>query len=57
MTFEERIDKAQKVIDLALKCEVHAFLLITIGCLVSFKQHELGTGMVMTGLGIFRGKS
>ena len=56
MSWDEKIDTAGKMVDLAIRAEVHAFALIVLGVVVAFKQHELGSGMVMTGLGIFKGR-
>lgn len=58
MTWDERIAQTTKIVDLAIKAEAHAFLLLLIGCGMTVKgQATLGQGLVMTALGIFKGKS
>lgn len=52
----DKLEQIKKAVEIAIAADVHAFALIVMGCIVSIKQHELGTGMVMTGLGIFKGK-
>lgn len=56
MTWEDRISTLQKFMDLAVKYEVHAFVLIFTGAgLYLHGAQALGQGMVMTGLGVFKG--
>jgi uncharacterized iron-regulated protein len=56
MTWDERIDKAQRVIDLLIKAEVHAILIIGMGIILTFhQQKETGTALITLGAGIFKG--
>lgn len=56
MTFEEKIEKAQKVIDLAIKADVHAFLLLAGGVFLTLTHHQ-DPGLILAGLAIFKGRS
>ena len=56
MTWDERIDRIQKVVDLAIRAEVHAFLVLGIGAiLILHGQKEQGQSLLVLGAGIFRG--
>ena len=56
MTWDERIEKVQKVIDLCLKADIHAFILIVAG--VWMKLHSIeDPGLILAGLAIFKGRS
>ena len=56
MTWEERIDVAQKAVDLLLKFEVHAIVIILLGVLLTLhNQKEPGTALITLGAGVFRG--
>ena len=56
MTWQERIDVVQRWLDLAVRAELHAFLLIFTGAaLYLHGAKELGTGAFSAGLGIFKG--
>ena len=49
-------EKVGKVIDLALRCEIHAFMLVFIGAgLYLHGAKEMGSGAFTAGLAIFRG--
>ncbi|MGA8813567.1 MAG: hypothetical protein WB523_13550 [Candidatus Sulfotelmatobacter sp.] len=54
MSFD--LDKASRIIDLCLKAELHAIAMLCIGAgLVLHGQKELGSGVVMAALAIFKG--
>lgn len=54
MNWDERIEKIQKVIDLAIKADAHAFVLIAAG--VAMKLHGIeDPGLLLAGLAIFKG--
>lgn len=56
MTFD--IDKASKIVDLAIKAEIHAVLMLFAGAaMVIHGQKDVGQGIVMAALAIFKGKS
>ena len=56
MTWDERINAAQKAVDLLLKFEVHALVIICLGILLTFhNQKEQGTALITLGAGVFRG--
>jgi hypothetical protein len=56
MTVDEVIDKAQKIVDLLIKCEAHALLIIGAGCvLILHSQKETGTALITLGAGVFKG--
>lgn len=58
MTWDERISKLQSVVDLAVKAEAHAILMVLIGaamCLHGNKDE--GQLVIGAGLAVFRGKS
>ena len=56
MTWDERISVFQKWIDLLIRAEIHAFVLIFTGAVLYLHgAKELGTGAFSAGLGIFRG--
>lgn len=55
MTWDERIEKAQHIIDLLIKADIHAFVLVAGG--IALKLH--GTedpGLILAGLAIFKGR-
>jgi hypothetical protein len=56
MTWDERIEKVQKVIDLCIKADAHAFVLIIAGVLMKLHNIE-DPGLVLAGLAIFKGRS
>jgi hypothetical protein len=56
MTWDERIDKATKVVDLAIKFEVHALLIMGLGAILTLHgQKETGTALITLGAGVFKG--
>ena len=56
MTWDERINVVQKAVDLLLKFEVHALVIICLGILLTFhNQKEQGTALITLGAGVFRG--
>ena len=56
MTWDERIDKIQKVIDLLVKAEVHAFVMVGMGAIMILHgAKEEGQLIVGAGLAVFKG--
>lgn len=56
MTWDERIEKAQRVVDIFIKAEAHAFVLVLAG--VWLKLHGMeDPGLMLAGLAVFKGKS
>lgn len=56
MTWDERIEKAQKVVDLCVKAEAHAILMVGLGALLCLKGHpDQGQLIIGAGLAVFRG--
>jgi hypothetical protein len=55
MTWDDRIASAQKIIDLAVKADLHAFVLIIAGVLMKI-HHLEDPGLVLAGLAIFNPK-
>lgn len=56
MTWDERIEKATKVIDLAVKCEAHAIVILLLGAALTLHgQKETGTALITLGAGVFKG--
>ena len=56
MTWDERVAKLEKVIDVCIKADAHAFLLIVIGCVLKLR-HIDDPGLLLAGLAIFKGRS
>lgn len=56
MTWDERVAKLEKVIDVCIKADAHAFLLIIIGCVLKLR-HIDDPGLLLAGLAIFKGRS
>lgn len=54
MTWDERIDKVQKLIDLAIKADAHAFVLVAAGVVLKLK-HIDDPGLMLAGLAVFKG--
>lgn len=54
MTWDERIEKVQKVVDLLIKADVHAFVLVAGGVLLKLHGQE-DPGLVLAGLAVFKG--
>jgi hypothetical protein len=50
------IDKVKAWVELAIKAEAHAFILIIAGGVLRLKHIE-DPGLIMAGLAIFKGKS
>lgn len=55
MTWDERLDKIQKVGDLMVKYEIHAFLLIGLGVVMGRFDKAQGTALITLGAGVFKG--
>lgn len=56
MTFD--LDKASRAVDILLKAEVHAVVMLIVGAgMVLHGQKDTGQGIIMAALAIFRGKS
>ena len=56
MTWDERIDKVKKLIDLAIKADVHAFVLVAAGVVLKLK-HIDDPGLMLAGLAVFKGRT
>jgi hypothetical protein len=56
MTWDEKLAEVSKIVDLAIKAEIHAFALIGMGLLLTFHgQKEQGTALITLGAGVFKG--
>ena len=56
MTWDERIDKLQKIVDIAVKAEAHAILLVGVGALMClYGNKEEGQLVIGAGLAVFKG--
>ncbi len=58
MPWDDKIEKAQKIVDLLLKCEVHALLLVGVGALMCLHGNQAeGQLVIGAGLAVFRGNN
>jgi hypothetical protein len=58
MNWDEKIEKVQKVVDICIKADAHAFVLIIIGAVMVWHgASEDGKMIVGAGLAIFKGRS
>jgi len=58
MTWDERIDKAEKVISLLVKAEIHAIFMVITGALLCIHGNKEEGQMIMgAGLAVFKGKA
>ena len=56
MTWDERIEKASKVVDLLVKAEAHAILMVGLGALMCLHGNkEEGQLVLGAGLAVFKG--
>jgi hypothetical protein len=54
MNWDERIEKAQKLVDIFVKADAHAFMLVIGGLILKLKGHD-DPGLILAGLAIFKG--
>lgn len=58
MTFTESIDKLQLIVDIAVKAEAHALLMVGLGALMCLHgSKDQGQLIIGAGLAVFKGKS
>lgn len=58
MTWDEKIQKAQQVVDIAIKAEAHAFALVLIGAaMIWHGATDDGKLVIGAGLAVFKGRS
>lgn len=58
MTWEERIDKAERIINLLVKVEAHALLLVFTGAFMCLHgDKDQGQLIIGAGLAVFKGKT
>jgi hypothetical protein len=55
MTWDERIEKVQKVVDVLIKADAHAFILVLAGVVLKLK-HIDDPGLMLAGLAVFKGR-
>jgi len=56
MSWDERIDKIQKVVDLAIKADIHAILMVGLGALMCLHGNkDEGQLVIGAGLAVFKG--
>ena len=56
MTWDERIEKVQKVVDMAVKCEAHALLMVGFGAMMCLHgDKDQGQLIIGAGLAVFKG--
>ena len=56
MTWDERIDKLQRLVDIAAKAEVHAILMVAMGALMCLHGNkDEGQLVIGAGLAVFLG--
>ena len=58
MNWQEKIEKLEKVVDILIRAEAHALLLVGLGALMCLKgQKDQGQLIIGAGLAVFKGKS
>jgi hypothetical protein len=58
MTWDERIEKVQKVVDLMVKAEAHAICMVLLGAVLCLKGDKPNGQLIIgAGLAVFKGKS
>lgn len=58
MSWDEKIEKFEKVVNILVRCEAHACLMVGLGALMCLKGNkDQGQLIIGAGLAVFKGKS